>query len=166
MVVLALSTTPLPKHPPNRAVWDDSMAGMDYKGAHGVLARVLTCSALTAPAGQSCLALLKPNQLQKQLQGFCKEPCEGRTCWPAHSRVPERGCPQEGDLGESASTQAQCSKASHTVESVENTAFPSVPTMSSTASFPLGTCQGATALAAHSMTAWDVPWQHRELVAH
>lgn len=145
------------------------MAGMDYKGAHGVLARVLTCSALTAPAqpaGQSCLALLKPNQLQNQQQGFCKQPCEGRTCWPVSSRVLEHGCSQKGDLGESASTQAQCSKASHTAESVQNTAFPNVPPIPRTASFLLGTCQGTTALAAHSMTPRDVLWQHRELVAH
>lgn len=98
---------------------------MDYKGVHGVLARVLTCSALTAPAqpaGQSRLALMKPNKLQNQLQGFCKEPCEGRTCWPVCSRVPEHGCPQKGDLGESATTQALyiitqsgvCAKHRHT----------------------------------------------------
>lgn len=109
------------------------MAGMDYKGAHSVLARVPTCSALTAPAqpaGQSLLALMKPNQLQNQLQGFSKEPCEGRTCWPVCSRVPEHRCPQNDDLGESATTQAQCSKSSHTEESVQNTgtpAFPNVP---------------------------------------
>lgn len=145
---------------------------MDYKGVHGVLARVLTCSALTAPAqpaGQSRLALMKPNKPQNQLQGFCKEPCEGRTCWPVCSRVPEHGCPQKGDLGESATTQAQYSTSSHKVESVQNTgtpAFPNVRPMPRTASFPLGTCQGTTALAAHSMTPRDVPWQHRELVAH
>lgn len=109
------------------------MAGMDYKGAHGVLARVPTCSALTAPAqpaGQSLLALMKPNQLQNQLQGFSKEPCEGRTCGPECSRVPEHRCPQNDDLGESATTQAHCSKSSHTEESVQNTgtpAFPNVP---------------------------------------
>lgn len=148
------------------------MAGMDYKGAHGVLARVPTCSALTAPAqpaGQSLLALIKPNQLQNKLQGFCKESCEGRTCWPVCSRVPEHRCSQKGDLGESATTRAQCSKSSHTVESVQNTGtppFPNVSSMPRTASFLLGTCQGSTALAAHSMTPRDVPWQHRKLVAH
>lgn len=146
------------------------MAGMDYKGAHGVLARVLTCSALTAPAqpaGQSHLAprnQTKPTA--KPTARLCKEPCEGRTCWSVCSRVPEHRCPQKGDLGESATAQAQCSKSSHTVESVQNTgtpAFPNVPSMPRTASFPLGICQGTTA---HSMTPRAVPWQHRELVAH
>lgn len=146
-------THPYRKHPPNRAVWDDCTTGMDYKGARGVLARlsrwVPTCSAITAPAhpaGQSHLAFMKPNELQNHLQGFCKMLCEASTCRPVCSRMPEHGCPQNGDLGGSATAQAQPNKSSHAAESVQTPGTPTfsdIPPVPRTASFPLGPRQGS-----------------------
>lgn len=47
--------------------------------------------------------------------------------------MPEHGCPQQGDLGGSAVTQALHSKSSHAVESVQN---PGMPTFSNIPPYP------------------------------
>lgn len=165
-------THPYRKHPPNRAVWDDCTTGMDYKGARGVLARlsrwVPTCSAITAPAhpaGQSHLAFVKPNKLQNHLQGFCKMLCEASTCWPVCSRAPEHGCPQKGDLGGSATAQAQPNKSSHAVESVQNPGTPTSPLCPGQHRFPWDHARGPTIPAAHPTPPGDVPQGRRELPA-
>lgn len=130
---------------------------------------MLTCSAITAPAhpaGQCCLAFTKPKKPQNQLQGFCKEPCEGSTCWPVCSRVPEHGRPQKGDLGGSATAQEQHSKSSHAVESVRNPGTPTlsdIPPCPGEHSFPWDHARGPTASAVHPVPPGDVPRRCGEL---
>lgn len=165
---------PYQKHPPNRAVWDDCTAGMDYKGACGVLAQlrrwVPTCSAKTAPAhpaGQCRLAFVKPTNSKTGCKAFAKSPVRA-VCASLRAAVPEHGCHQKGDLSGSATTQAQHSKPSHAVESVQN------PGTTAFSYFPL--CPGEhhcfrtmlgdfTPPATHSTSTRDVPHHCGDLPA-